>query len=273
MKVVAIVAALACLGRVSAECANACSGNGHCTNHKPEFSVTPKYSFTVPENHRTPTATCNAIGANANQAKKDTCVCFTRQERGAPTYSFQGADCSRKTCPSGTAFAGTPYKQVITGGDTTVVHNQYLACSGKGSCDTKSGLCKCYDGYTGTACERTTCPNSCSGNGVCQTQKQIARDHVLAKASFYDSSLAQNIMYDNSWDADKIRGCICDAGFFGPDCSKMECPSGSDVMGGRGSESGKVCSGRGLCDESSGNCECFGGYSGNRCQTQNANNQ
>lgn len=270
MKLFAIVAALACLGRVAAECANGCSQNGHCTNYKPEFSLKPKYTFTVPEDFKTPSNECRAVGANTNEAKKDTCVCYTRMERGKHTYQYQGADCSKRVCPSGTAFAGTPYKQVI-GATTTVVHNQYLQCSGKGDCDTKTGQCKCFDGYSGTACERTACPNKCSERGVCQTQKQIARDHALNKDNFYDVATADKILYDSAWDADKIRGCICDFGFTGPDCSIQECPSGPDVMGGRGAESGKVCSGRGECDTSTGNCMCFKGYSGNRCQTQNAN--
>jgi hypothetical protein len=270
MKAAFVVAAAFFGGRANAECANACSGKGVCANYKPEFSTLPDYTWTVPSSYRSPSSTCDAIGANGNEAKKDTCVCFTTIERGVATYAFKGADCSKRVCPSGTAFAATPYKKVVTSGDTTVVHNQYLECSGKGECDTKTGQCKCYDGYTGKACERTTCPNDCSGQGVCTTIKQIARDLVLISASFYDTTTVSKIMYDNSWDADKIRGCICDKGFFGPDCSKQECPSGVDPMGGRGAESGKVCSGRGSCDHSSGVCQCYKGFKGNKCQTQSS---
>jgi len=39
---------------------------------------------------------------------------------------------------------------------------------------------------------------------------------------------------------------------------------------GAGTTEAKVCSGRGLCDDSSGECQCFKGYSGVDCSRQNA---
>ena len=104
------------------------------------------------------------------------------------------------------------------------------------------------------ACERTVCPNDCSGRGVCLTQKALAD--------------AASTTYDSPWDAVKQIGCKCDIGYRGPDCSRKECPSGVDVMGGDGNAEGRDCSGRGLCDYNEGLCECFNGYFGNRCQYQ-----
>jgi hypothetical protein len=272
-----LIAAAAMLGFAAAECPNACSGRGKCGNHASEFGVSPVYKYTLPEAFDSSTDSgvpqCGTIGANGNSMKKDTCVCFTSTERGKPTYQFSGPDCSERVCPSGTAFAARPYKQKIGTAAETVVHNQYLACSGKGTCDKDTGECECQEGYTGAACERTKCPNDCSGKGVCSTIKQIAKSISEASASYTDSTTFAAVRYSSGWDADKIRGCVCDTGYHGPDCSLLECPSTADPLGGRGNEQGKVCSGRGNCDSTTGSCVCFTGYKGNMCQTQSAHAQ
>merc|ERR1711991_1217852 len=41
-------------------------------------------------------------------------------------------------------------------------------CSGQGICARDTGSCECFPGYEGKACQRQTCPNSCSGHGRCQ---------------------------------------------------------------------------------------------------------
>jgi len=52
-------------------------------------------------------------------------------------------------------------------------------------------------------------------------------------------------------------GCLCDPGYRGPACEYRECPSGPDPLGGEGNESGRDCSGRGVCDYDTGECNCF----------------
>lgn len=92
----------------------------------------------------------------------------------------------------------------------------YMECSNKGLCDRSTGLCKCYDGYDGVACQRASCPNSCSGHGVCKTIRQLAtEDH--------------NNVYE-LWDKHSTMGCSCDAGYFGPDCSYRKCKYGVDPL-------------------------------------------
>merc|ERR1719311_1533641 len=127
-------------------------------------------------------------------------------------------------------------------------------CSNRGTCDRKTGECKCFDGYDGKACERATCPGNCNNRGRCVKQEQLA----------YEASKT----YSAPCDANKHVGCVCDLGARGPDCSLEECPSGSDVLLGKGNNFGRDCSGRGICDYSSGLCKCFQGYFGTKCQSQ-----
>lgn len=156
-------------------------------------------------------------------------------------------------------------------------------CSNQGICDRTTGACTCFANYDGIACERTVCPNNCNSAGVCYSQRQLA--------------VEAGRVYDTPWDADKQMGCVCDLGRRGPDCSlctfvkgarsfflftchlpsldasfppydAVECPSGPDVMKGFGNESGRDCSGRGLCDYTQGVCNCFMGYYGTKCEYQ-----
>lgn len=173
----------------------------------------------------------------------DTCHCYNRKN-GEPAWT--NADCSGRTCPKDNAWVG----YVANSNDVHPV----MECSNMGICDRGTGECACFPNYEGIACERTTCPNGCSGAGICFTQEQLA--------------LEAGRTYSAPWDAKKHVGCVCDLGRRGPDCSLIECPSGADVMRGLGNEAGRDCSGRGLCDYSTGLCECHHGYYGDACSFQ-----
>lgn len=91
-----------------------------------------------------------------------------------------------------------------------------------------------------------------------------------------DAAIA-GVAYDTAFDAKSMMGCLCDAGFRGADCSLVECPSGGDPLGGAGGfgldgennlVAARDCSGRGVCDYSSGTCDCFKGYYGEACSEQ-----
>lgn len=135
-----------------------------------------------------------------------------------------------------------------------------VECSARGVCDRASGSCACVDGFTGDACQRTVCPNDCSGHGVCQSQKYFVLDGVA------NTAIAGNTY--TAFDAEASHGCRCDAGFRGVDCAQRECPSGPDPLRGDGGAEGSDCSGRGVCDYSSGICRCFKGFFGERCEEQ-----
>lgn len=89
-----------------------------------------------------------------------------------------------------------------------------------------AGLCTCYPGFEGRACDRTVCPNSCSGHGTCQALTTFFRDQTdLLGGSQHIVSYTQGLQ---TWDALKTYGCKCESGFRGPDCSLQECPTGTD---------------------------------------------
>jgi hypothetical protein len=219
------LAALALIGLtfVAAECPNACSGHGECLD-------------------------------------KDECECFK---------NYMGADCSERVCPFGLSFVDTPrgdlnHNGAIDAGVVPVMWSNrqqhedffpmdksgvwdavadeahfYAECSGKGLCDRQLGVCECFDGYTGSSCQRTTCPNDCSGHGICRTVEEIAaageeRGLNYRKASSVGghnewTGVTAGFEY-RLWDADKNQACVCDPGYTGFDCALRECPRGDDPL-------------------------------------------
>lgn len=91
--------------------------------------------------------------------------------------------------------------------------HKFSPCSAAGICDHSTGECDCFESFEGAACERSVCPNQCSGHGRCRFIEEIAQDY---------SSVA--------WDVSKIQGCVCDAGWSGKDCSVRMCPKGDDPL-------------------------------------------
>lgn len=162
---------------------------------------------------------------------------------------------------------GRPYKV----GDANTAHQQ-IECSGKGSCDRSNGRCECFPGYGGEACQRNECPNQCSNHGICQTLTRFIDDGGVTTVKY--PAAGQD---GSAYDGEKMMSCLCDSGYRGPDCSQIECPSYPDPLGGAGGDGldggdnvaeVRDCSGRGICDYSSGTCGCFAGYYGEACEQQ-----
>ena len=63
-------------------------------------------------------------------------------------YDF-AADCSMRTCPYGVAWADKAYAK-------DQAHSK-AECSNAGVCSRSVGMCTCFDGYTGQACQRCAC--------------------------------------------------------------------------------------------------------------------
>merc|ERR1719359_1091426 len=121
-------------------------------------------------------------------------------------------------------------------------------CSNKGICDRKTAECKCFDGYEGKGCRRSTCPEGCSGHGTCEYIDELAVDFEDRRTgpgfdqktttwTAHSNAVTQsdNTQKNNGhlyqlWDAQKIQGCKCDLGYTGPDCSSRIAPKGDDPL-------------------------------------------
>eukprot|EP00636_Phaeomonas_parva_P017009 CAMPEP_0118881234 /NCGR_PEP_ID=MMETSP1163-20130328/20733_1 /TAXON_ID=124430 /ORGANISM="Phaeomonas parva, Strain CCMP2877" /LENGTH=1262 /DNA_ID=CAMNT_0006817951 /DNA_START=152 /DNA_END=3940 /DNA_ORIENTATION=+ len=140
-----------------------------------------------------------------------TCSCYS---------GYHGADCSLRTCPTGSAWVGS-----ITADETA--HAAAVTCSGFGHCNTASGVCECRVGYHGRACERMDCPTNsttgltCNGHGKCLNMFQAG---LMQDGNTLNNTAA----YSTPWDAKRIYGCACDSGYSGYDCSQRECLVGKD---------------------------------------------
>ena len=191
------------LGQVSGECPNACNGKGRCLS-------------------------------------RDVCSCYK---------GYMGNDCGQRLCQYGRAHVDVAKGDlngdgIVSGPSVTVLYgsqvypygtteefprmtdswgqalantaHDYAECSNKGHCNRILGVCQCVDGYEGSACQYASCPNHCSGHGVCVTARDLAE-------------LNGGITYE-LWDTDSTLGCHCDPGYFGPDCSESRCKAGYDPL-------------------------------------------
>lgn len=71
-----------------------------------------------------------------------------------PIMVVNSEQCNAQGCHpviEGLTGAGTAAVTILTAGT-----NENIMCSGRGDCDTDKGLCECFEGYTGQACEKQT---------------------------------------------------------------------------------------------------------------------
>lgn len=147
-----------------------------------------------------------------------------------------------------------------------------VECSNHGKCDRETGLCECFAGFSGEACQRTKCPSDCSGHGICQSGYMF-REEAMEMGYTTGSYGSQYNYFTDPYDAHTVLGCMCDDGYRGTDCSQKECPSLRDpLLNEETNWPSQDCSGRGLCDYTTGLCECFRGYFGDACEEQESTN-
>lgn len=171
----------------------------------------------------------NACSGHGTCQLDGVCDCYDNWGMG---MSHDSGDCSDRVCPFELSWVDKP--------DSSGDRHDYAECAGRGICNRESGDCECFAGYEGKACQRTTCPNSCSGHGQCAYISDLP--YQVAPFDWYNnfygnSNLngdflpqAPNTFTYRGWDNHKTRGCVCDPEWADVDCSKRMCPHGNDIM-------------------------------------------
>ena len=91
-------------------------------------------------------------------------------------------------------------------------------CSGHGICNEKTGICQCWKSFDGLDCSRLRCPEDCGANGICNGQ---------------------------------TGRCECRKEWIGEDCKKAVCQPNN-------------CNNHGVCNIKTKRCECAKGYIGGK---------
>jgi len=160
----------------------------------------------------------NECSGHGDCSVDDICVCYDQWGTGIERAS---GDCSDRECFFERAWADQPLY------DGRV--HRYAECAGKGLCDRETGLCDCFEGYEGYACQRKTCPNGCSGHGRCEFIEDLGEQLLDISANTNMGSYPVTVPYYD-WDKSRTMACACDAQYTGFDCSKRMCPYGADVL-------------------------------------------
>jgi len=164
----------------------------------------------------------NACSGHGTCSADDVCTCYHNYRMG----DEDGGDCSDRVCPFEIAWVDHPSA-------SGTFHN-YAECAGRGICNRQSGECECFEGYTGKGCQRTACPNDCSGHGTCEYIEELGfGSHYgayVTGATGDDFGQRSKTFAVTDWDSHKTMGCVCDPRWAGLDCSRRMCPKGNDIM-------------------------------------------
>jgi hypothetical protein len=165
----------------------------------------------------------NGCSGHGTCGADDVCSCYPNWRMG----DEDSGDCSDRVCPFELAWVDHP-------SSSGSFHN-YAECAGRGLCNRGTGECECFEGYTGKACQRTTCPNDCSGHGTCEYIEELG--YAAVHGDYYDGTGVKlsvgnrPVTFENkAWDNHKTMGCVCDPKWTDVDCSRRMCPKGNDVL-------------------------------------------
>ena len=207
-----------CLSLCYSECMNACSGHGKCTVW--DMCICDRNWQSNDCSERT----CMFGNAWFDSPKGDLDASGTIEGPNDPVAV------NSEVYPYGTSES-YPSMQDSDHNDLTQTAHDYAECSNAGICNRNTGLCDCQSGFEGGACQRMSCPSFldsegaieyhayegvCSGHGVCQTLRNVAKSDFGTQYKL--------------WDRDMSTACICDAGYFGGDCHMRSCKKELDPM-------------------------------------------
>ena len=167
----------------------------------------------------------NHCSGHGSCGEQGICTCYDNWGLGLAHYS---GDCSQRICPYEVAWVDKP--------NVYGTHHNFAECAGRGICNRDTAECECFPGYEGKGCQRTTCPNDCSGHGQCKYIEDLGYATVPFDLRPKDGGLFDFLNQDTNtfsyyyWDSKKTRGCVCDPQYGDVDCSKRMCPYGTDVM-------------------------------------------
>lgn len=143
-------------------CPNRCSGHGQCLT----MAELATRSDALPLSEGTNSTTNLSVRYGQWEATLAVgCLCDSSWQVGLRAGQYQepewfGPDCSLRHCPSGndpsTRLDETDCTNVTARGGRAVGHPGNLChvdCSNRGICNTRTGICACFAGYAGLACD------------------------------------------------------------------------------------------------------------------------
>jgi len=192
------------------------------------------------------------------------------------TFLFEHGNLDALSFTSSLSSTGvTPSLATYTDGASSTIHGitsvkgtkESVECNNRGSCDTTTGRCFCYEDFSSSNGRDSEGNSGDCGyyNGTGLTTCPYATPLWSSSATPSECSGVKE-----SCSSDYI--CNCTAGYTGPACEYMECPKGFawfDEPNPAGTHrNGTACSNKGLCSRTAGTCTCdsaFALFEGDAC--------